>query len=183
MNRKDIVDSISLNIQNKHTVNHMLSAEAIMRALARYLGEDEEEWGLTGLFHDIDLELVENDFNRHGILGADIARDMGATEAMCHAILCHNEVHGIPRDSLLDKALFCADPLTGLIVASALVRPDKKLAGVDIKSLRKRFKEKRFAAGADREQIALCHEIGMELEDFLSLGLKAMQETAPQLGL
>ena len=161
----------------------MLATEAIMRTLARHLGEDEEEWGLTGLFHDIDLELVEGDFNRHGKVGASMAREMGATDTMCHAILCHNEVHSIPRDSLLDKALFCSDPLTGLIVASALVRPDNKLAGVDIKSLRKRFKEKRFAAGANREQIALCSEIGIELEDFLSLGLKAMKEIAPQLGL
>ena len=92
-------------------------------------------------------------------------------------------MHDIPRETLLDKALFCADPLTGLIVAAALVRPDKKLASVEAKSVRKRYKEKSFAAGASREQIALCSEIGLELDEFFELGLAAMQGIASDLGL
>ena len=102
---------------------------------------------------------------------------------MVHAILCHNEVHGIPRETKLDKALFCADPLTGLIIAAALVSPDKKLAGLEAKSVRKRFKEKSFAAGANREQISQCSQIGIELDEFIELGLKAMQGIAANLGL
>ena len=183
MTREEALDSIKANIENQNTMKHMLATEAIMRALARRFGEDEEEWGLTGLLHDIDMELTEGDMSTHSKLGADLARELGASEAMAHAILCHNEAHGIPMESKLDKALCCADPLTGLIVATALVRPDKKLAGVEAKSLRKKFKEKSFAAGANREQIAGCSELGVELDEFLALGLEAMKGIAPQLGL
>jgi len=181
--REEALDSIKANIENENLLKHMLATEAIMRALARRLGEDEEEWGLTGLLHDIDMELTEGDMNTHSKLGADLARELGASEAMAHAILCHNQTHGIPTETKLDKALYCADPLTGLIVAAALVRPDKKLAGVEVRSVRKRFKEKSFAAGASREQISQCTELGLELDQFLELGLEAMKEIADDLGL
>jgi putative nucleotidyltransferase with HDIG domain len=183
VDREEALDSISANIENKNTIKHMLATEAIMRALARRFGEDEEEWGLTGLLHDIDMELTEGDMSTHSTLGADLVREMGASETMAHAILCHNETHGIPLETRLDKALYCADPLTGLIIAAALVRPDKKLAGVEAKSVRKRFKEKSFAAGASREQISQCTELGLELDEFLELGLEAMKEIADDLGL
>jgi putative nucleotidyltransferase with HDIG domain len=181
--RKEVLDSIKANIENKNTIKHMLATEAIMRALAKRFGEEEEEWGLTGLVHDIDMELTEGDMSTHSRLGADLVRELGASEAMARAVLCHNEAHGIPRESRLDKALFCADPLTGLITAAALVRPDKKLAGVEAKSVRKRFKEKSFAAGANREQIAQCADLGLELDEFIALGLEAMKGIAPSLGL
>ncbi len=183
MIRKEVIDSINENVENKNLVKHMLATEAILRALARRLGEDEEEWGLTGLLHDIDVELTGGDMSSHSKLGADLAKELGASEAMVHAILCHNEAHGVPRETKLDKALFCVDPLTGLITAAALVRPDKKLAGLEAKSVIKRFKEKSFAAGANREQISLCSEIGLELGKFIELGLTAMQEISSDLGL
>jgi putative nucleotidyltransferase with HDIG domain len=183
MTREEALDSVRANVENENLVKHMLATEAIMRALARRFGEDEEEWGLTGLLHDIDVELTEGDMSSHSKLGADLAKEMGASEAMAQAILCHNEAHGVPVETKLDKALFCADPLTGLITAAALVRPDKKLASVEAKSVRKRFKEKSFAAGASREQIARCSELGLELDEFIGLGLKAMQGIAPELGL
>jgi len=181
--RKEVLDSINENVENKNLVKHMLATEAILRALAKRLGEDEEEWGLTGLLHDIDVELAGGDMSSHSKLGADLAKELGASEAMAHAILCHNEAHGVPRETKLDKALFCVDPLTGLITAAALVRPDKKLAGLGAKSVIKRFKEKSFAAGANREQISLCSEIGLELGEFVELGLTAMQEISSDLGL
>jgi len=183
MTRKEVLESIKANVENQNLVKHMLATEAIMRALAKRLGEDEEVWGLTGLLHDIDVELTEGDMSSHSKLGADLARELGASETIAHAILCHNEAHGIPRETKLDKALFCADPLTGLIIAAALVRPDKKLAGLEASSVIKRFKEKSFAAGANREQIALCSEIGLELDEFIELGLVAMQGIAADLGL
>ena len=183
MTREEALDSIKTNVENKNLVKHMLATEAIMRALARRLGEDEEEWGLTGLLHDIDVELTEGDMNTHSKLGADLVREMGASEEIAHAVLCHNEAHGVPLETKLDKALFCADPLTGLITAGALVRPDKKLAGLEAKSVRKRFKEKGFAAGANREQIATCGELELELDEFIELGLEAMKKVAPSLGL
>jgi putative nucleotidyltransferase with HDIG domain len=183
LTREEALDSIKANVESENLIKHMLATEAIMRALANRLGEDEEEWGLTGLLHDIDMELTEGDMKIHSTLGADLARELGASEAMAHAILCHNEAHGIPLETKLDKALFCADPLTGLIIAAALVRPDKKLAGVEFKSLKKKFKEKSFAAGAKREQIARCTELGLELDEFLELGLGAMKGISPSLGL
>jgi putative nucleotidyltransferase with HDIG domain len=161
MDREEALDSVKTNVENENLLKHMLATEAIMRALARRFGEDEEKWGLTGLLHDIDVELTEGDMSSHSKLGADLAKEMGASEDMAHAILSHNETHGIPLETKLDKALFCADPLTGLITAAALVRPDKKLSSVEVKSVRKRFKEKSFAAGASREQIASCSELGL----------------------
>jgi putative nucleotidyltransferase with HDIG domain len=182
LNRDEILDSIHGNVQDRNMIKHMLATEAIMRALARKLGEDEQEWGLTGLLHDIDVELVEGDMSSHGRLGSDLAREMGANETMAHAILCHNEAHGVPLETKLDKALFCADPLSGLITAAALVRPDK-LSGLASKSVMKRFREKSFAAGVDRQQVAKCQEIELELEEFVALGITAMQGIASQLGL
>ena len=183
MNREKALDSIKANVENKNLVKHMLATEAIMQALARHFGEDEEEWGLTGILHDIDVELTGGDMNSHGKLGADMASDLGASENTAHAILCHNERHGVACETKLDKALFCVDPLTGLITAAALVRPDKKLGSVEVRSVRKRFKEKSFAAGANREHIARCSEIELELDEFIELGLAAMQGIAADLGL
>jgi len=183
MTRDEALASVKANVENENLIKHMLATEAIMRALAQRLEEDKKEWGLTGLLHDIDVELTEGDMSSHSKLGADLTRELGGTEAMARAILCHNEAHGIPRETELDKALFCADPLTGLITAAALVRPDKALADLEAKSVRKRFKEKGFAAGANREQIAQCSELGLELDEFIELGLAAMQEIAPDLGL
>ena len=182
LNRDENLDSIQGNVQEKNMIKHMLATEAIMRALARKLGEDEEEWGITGLIHDIDMELVDGDMSSHSKLGADIAKELGANEAMAHAILCHNEAHGVPRETKLDKALFCADPLSGLITTASLVRPDK-ISGLTTKSVMKRFHEKRFAAGVKREQVAQCQEIGLELEDFISLAIEAMQRIASELEL
>ncbi|MDD5038983.1 MAG: HDIG domain-containing protein [Dehalococcoidales bacterium] len=183
MNREEALDAVRASVENENLVKHMLATEAVMRFLARRLREDEMEWGLTGLLHDIDVELTEGDMKSHSRLGADLVREMGGTEAMARAILCHNQVHNVPLETKLDKALYCADPLTGLITAAALVRPDKKLAGVEAKSIKKRFKEKGFAAGANREQIAHCSYFGLELDEFIELGLKAMLEITPELGL
>ncbi len=183
MNREEALDSVKANVENENLVKHMLATEAIMRALAKSFGEDGKEWGLTGLLHDIDVELTEGDMENHGKLGADLVRELGASEAMVHAILCHNERHGVSLETKLDKALFCTDPLTGLITAAALVRPDKKLAGLEAKSVKKRFKERGFAAGANREQIALCSEMGLELDEFIELGLAAMKGISADLGL
>jgi putative nucleotidyltransferase with HDIG domain len=183
MKREEALSSIEANVENKNLIKHMLATEAIMMTIARRLGDDEYEWGLTGLLHDIDVELTGGDMNTHSKLGADLVREMGASEAMAHAVLCHNEAHGVPRETNLDKALFCADPMTGLITAAALVRPDKKLAGVEVKSIKKRFKEKSFAAGASREQIATCSELGFELDDFFALSLEAMKGISEELGL
>ena len=183
MNRKEVLTSVKANVENENLLRHMLTTEAIMRALARNLGEDEEEWGLTGLLHDIDVELTEGDMSNHSKLGADLARELGASEAMAHAILCHNPVHGVPPETKLDKALFCADPLAHLIMSSAQVYPDKKLANLEAGSVKKRFNEESFAAEVDRQRVTQCSQIGLDLDQFIELGLTAMQEIAGSLGL
>ncbi len=183
MEREKALTAIKEKVKNENLVKHMLATEAIMRALARHFGENEDEWGLTGLLHDIDVEMTAGDMSVHSRMSADMAREMGASDAIAHAILCHNERHGVTFETRLDKTLFCVDPLTGLITAAALVRPNKDLAGLEAKSVRKRFKEKSFAAGANREHIARCSEIGLELDEFIELGLVAMRGIASDLGL
>jgi putative nucleotidyltransferase with HDIG domain len=183
MNRKEALESVRANVENQNLVKHMLATEAIMIALARHLGGDEKEWGLAGLLHDIDVELTEGDMSSHSKLGADLARDLGASEAVANAILCHNVTHGVLPETNMEKALICADPLTGLIIAATLVLPDRKLASLKAQSVRKRFKEKGFAAGASREQISRCRDIGLELDEFIEIGLEAMKGIAYQLGL
>lgn len=184
MDREDVLASVKENVTNPNLIKHMLAAEAVMKALAQKLGENEHEWGLTGLLHDIDIELTKGDMQTHSQLGADLAHELGASDAMAHAILAHNETHGVPLETKLDKAMICADPLTGLITAAALIRPDKKLAGVTLESIKKRFKEARFAAGVNREQISACSVLlGLSLDEFIQTGLTAMQDIAAELGL
>ncbi len=183
MTREEVLDSIQANVENRNLIKHMLATEAIMRAMARRFGADEEEWGMAGLLHDIDVELTAGDMRSHSKLGADLAQEMGASNAVARAILCHNTAHGVPCETKMERALLCADPMTGLITAAALVRPDKKLAGVEAKSIKKRFKEKSFAAGADRQQIAGCSQVELELDQFIKLSLQAMKGIAEELGL
>ena len=183
MNRGEALNFVRANVRNNNLIKHMLAAEAIMRALAKRLGEDEEEWGLTGLLHDIDIELIGDNFADHGRRGADLAAEEGVPPEVCHAIMCHNTTNEVPCETMLDKALICTDPLTGLIMAGALIRPDRKLEGLTVESLLKRFGEKRFAAGAIREQIASCKDIGLSLEEFIGIGLEAMKGIAADIGL
>ncbi|MFC1903621.1 HD domain-containing protein [Chloroflexota bacterium] len=183
MNREEALESVKANVESGDQIKHMLATEAIMRALARRLGEDEGKWGLTGLVHDIDIELIEGDMNSHSKLGADLVREMGASEAVTHAVLCHNWRHGIPCETKLDKALLCSDAVSKLIMAVATARPDKKLAGVEVESVSGGFKKKSFAVEADRQRIEACRELGIELEDYLELGLVAMKGIAEKLGL
>ena len=132
MDRTEALAAIRARVQNENLIKHMLATEAIMRTLARRFHQDEDEWGITGLIHDVDVELTQKEPQNHSKPGADLAREMGASESMCHVVLCHNEAHGVPCETLLDKALFCTDPLTGLITAGALIRQEKSLAGLSL---------------------------------------------------
>lgn len=183
MNREEAMGLIQEKVENINLIRHMLATEAVLRALARRLGEDEEKWGLTGLLHDVDMELTGANLDTHSRVGAKLLRDMGLPEEVAHAVLCHNPAHHILPESRLDKALYAADPITGLITAVALVRPDKKLAQVEVRSVKKKFKEKGFAAGVNREQIETCRELGLALDDFIALSLEAMKGIASDIGL
>lgn len=170
-------------VDNKNLINHMIAVEAVMKGLADHFGEDRELWGLAGLLHDIDYEQTKEDPNLHSLKSAEILTEMGLPEEVVQAVKVHNYVHGIPRRTLLDKALYAADPVSGLVVAGALVRPDKKLASVEQEYLVRKFGEKAFARGANRDQIMTCTEIGIELDEFLGIALKSMQEIAQDIGL
>ncbi|ABZ83256.1 hdig domain protein, putative [Heliomicrobium modesticaldum Ice1] len=168
---------------NRNLFNHMLACEAVMGALAQRFGADEAKWRLAGLLHDIDYDQTKDDPLRHSQVGADILAEAGYPDDVVYAVRVHNDVHGLPRLSRMDKALYAVDPLTGLIVAGALIKKEKDVRLIDTDFLLKRFKEKSFARGARRDQIEACSEIDLSLEVFISIGLEAMQAIAPELGI
>ncbi len=172
------------NVKNTNLRKHILAVEAVMRRLAVRLGEDEEKWGLAGLLHDIDYETTKDSPDRHSMVGAEMLEEAGLDLEIVEAVRAHNDHHGLPRETLMAKALHAADPLTGLIVAGALVNPAKKLSAIDTRFITNRFGEKAFARGARREpMLAAKAELGLELEEFVGLGLEAMQGIADELGL
>jgi putative nucleotidyltransferase with HDIG domain len=181
MTREYAVKLVRERLKNNNLFKHSLATEACLKELSIKLGEDTEKWGLTGLLHDIDYEETQNQPLKHGIIGAEFLQKMGIDDDIVHAIRVHAG-HDTPM-SKLDWALFAADPLTGLIVASALMHPEKKLNALDMDFVLRRFREKRFAAGANREQIQTCSNIGMEPGDFIEVCLRGMQNIADQLGL
>jgi putative nucleotidyltransferase with HDIG domain len=181
MTRDEALQMVKEKVSNKNLQKHMLATEAVMRLLARRMGEDEALWGLAGLLHDLDYDQTVNDFPKHGLLTAEMLEKTDVPEQAIYAIKSHPG--HFPRKSALDKALYAVDPVTGLIVAAALMHPTKKLKNVDTDFVLRRFKEKRFAAGADRDQIRSCSELGFDLEDFVSLSLEAMQGIHQELGL
>jgi len=128
--REEALELVKSNVANKNLINHMLAAEFIMRALAERFTQDPEKWGLAGLLHDIDYDSTYTDMQKHSKVGAQMLKEAGVAEDICHAVLVHNDAHGVPRESMMDKALHAVDPLTGLIVAAALVMPGKKLGDI-----------------------------------------------------
>lgn len=183
MHREIAITELKKHVKNKNLLKHMYACEAVMRELACHFGEDEDKWALAGLLHDIDYEATKDDPERHSILGAEMLEDMGLPQDIIYAVKVHNEVHGLSRNSLMDKALYAIDPVTGLIVAGVLISPDKQIEPIDVDFLVKRFNEKSFARGANRQQIATCSELGLSLEQFLGLSLEAMKKIKTELGL
>jgi hypothetical protein len=161
----------------------MLAVEAIMRKLANNLGEDEDLWGLTGLLHDIDFEETKDYPERHGLKAIELLRG-DVPEDVLRAIKAHNhEYTGVEPETTMEKALVASDALSGLLVACALVMPSKKMSEVKIKTIKKKFKDKDFARGADRSRISLCEDIGLTREKFFEIGLEALKGISQQLGL
>lgn len=169
---------------------HMIESEAIMRALAKRFGEDEEQWGIIGLLHDIDWDLTKENSSEHCVKAEGILKEAGATDFLIETIQSHGYgMEGIPafkdkvRETKLQHSLVAAETLTGLIIATALMQPDKKLASVKLSSLKKKFKSKSFAARCNRDLIAECEKAGVPLDEFLELGLMALQGVSDKLGM
>lgn len=166
----------------------MLSVEAAMRAYARRFGEDEERWGLAGLLHDFDYERWPNASHspteEHPAHGVNILRGRGYPEDVLQAILGHANYSGVPRETRMAKTLFAVDELTGLVTATALVRPSKSIAEVDARSVRKKMKDKAFARGVSRDDVLLgAQELGVDLDEHIQFVIDAMKEQAAELGL
>jgi putative nucleotidyltransferase with HDIG domain len=181
--RKDALKLVEEKIENVNLRKHMWCTEACLRALAPRFDADAEVWGMAGLLHDVSYEDAERsggDMHLHAQMGADLAAGQGLPAEGTQAIKAH--AGGISRETDLDKVLYAVDPLTGLIVAVALMHPER-LGGLQAKSVLKRFKDKRFAAGADRDQICTCEEFGMELDEFVSVCLEAIRGIRGELGL
>ncbi len=193
-NRENAYNLITEMLQNKNLQKHGLAVEAIMRALCSYLKEkhpelpiaefNSEEWGIVGLLHDGDYELVEKNPEKHTLVMEEKLRPLGVSERIINGIKAHHNVAKPNRENLMEKAVYCADELAGLITACALVQPEKKISSVTLESVLKKFKQANFAAGANREQIRACEtELEIPLEKFIEISLLAMQNISNELGL
>lgn len=163
---------------------HSLATEIIMRKIAQRKGENEELWGIAGLLHDLDFEETKDDMPNHTLKTEEILKQKGVSKEIVDAIKGHNaENLGYERERSIDHALTCAECITGMVIATTLVYPDKKLASVKPKSILKRMKQKEFARSVNREYIKECEKIGIPLEEFAELSLNAMREISDELGL
>lgn len=183
MNRDAAWELLTEYTQNPSLIKHALAVEATMRALARKYGADEEEWGLVGLLHDFDYERYPQ-LPDHPLEGGKILREKGYPEHVIHAIGSHALPERFPRNTLLDKAIFAADELSGFVVAVTLVRPSKSLAEVNVVAVRKKLKDKRFAAGVNRQDVedgAAALEV--PLDEHIAFVIEALRAVAADLGL
>jgi putative nucleotidyltransferase with HDIG domain len=185
MDRAEALELLKACVKNENLVRHCIASEAVMRALAARLGADTELWGLAGLLHDLDAELTAGDLSRHTLEAERILKEKGLPESLIEAVKLHNEAAhgGKKRSEAFHRALAAGETVTGLITATALVYPDRKLASVKASSVVKRMKDKRFAASVDRAIILECEALGLSLGDFVELSLAAMRAVAPELGL
>jgi putative nucleotidyltransferase with HDIG domain len=181
--REESISLLKQYIKNEKMFAHCLAYEAVMRALAKRFGEDECVWGAAGLLHDIDVEITNADMKVHGLKAVEILAEKGYPAELIEAVKMHNEeAAGTARSEKFHHALAAGETITGLIFATALVYPDKKLSSVKPKSITKRMKEKIFAASVKRENILECEKIGIPLDEFAQLSLKAMQDISGELG-
>lgn len=187
ISRDKAIKILNTHLKNKNLFRHCLAVEAAMKSLAKYFREDEERWGLVGLLHDGDWEETKDNPHLHTLMMVEWLKNAGENDQeIIEAILSHNYSHtkSNPPKNKMEWALYTADELTGLIVAIALVMPDKKLKSVSVESVLKKFPSKSFAAGVNREQIKLCQEkLDIELPQFIEIVLSGMKNIAQEIGL
>lgn len=183
ISRQAALELLHQNIEAENMIKHCLASEAVLRAIARHIGENKDEYGIAGLLHDIDVEITAADPKTHGPYAANILNGL-VTDEMLDAIVMHNEMAtGKERSTKFQHALAAGETITGLITATTLVYPDKKLASVKPKSVTKRMKQKAFAASVKRENILECEEIGIPIDEFAELSVNAMRKISDELGL
>lgn len=183
MTRDEALAIVREYVENENLIKHMLSVEAAMRFYAEKYGEDTEAWGLLGLLHDFDWE-IHPTLEEHPVKGAPILRERGVDEEIIQDIISHGVDTGVPRDTLRRKALMACDEITGLVTAVALVRPSRSLLDLSVKSVKKKWKDKSFAAGTNRDEMEVAAaEFGVELWEHVENVILAMRRIAPELGL
>ena len=183
LTRDEAYTLLKAHISAENMLKHSIASEAVLRAIAQRLGENEEEYGIAGLLHDIDVEITKADPFTHGPFAENILKGK-ISDAAIDAIVMHNEVAtGKERTTRFQHALAAGETITGLITATTLVYPDKKIASVNPKSVTKRMKQLAFAASVKRENILECEKIGIPLDEFATLAVAAMQKISNELGL
>lgn len=183
MEREEALAIVNEYVENINLVRHMLAVEAAMRFYANKMGEDVEQWGLAGLLHDFDWE-IHPTLEQHPQDGEPILRERGVPDVVVRAIQSHADHTGIPRETVMEKALYACDEITGLITAVTLVRPSKSIHDVKLKSVKKKWKNLAFAAGANREEMEQsAADFGVELWEHVGNVVEAMQGAADDLGL
>jgi putative nucleotidyltransferase with HDIG domain len=181
MDRGEALALVREKAEKETTVRHLISVEGVMRALARRLGEDEDTWALTGLFHDLDQDQTHEDPERHANMAAGWLREAGVDERIVNGVLAH--AHERYRTDRMSQAIVHADAVAGLLVAAALVRPEKA-NGMKVSSVKKKLKEKAFAPGVNRDEILEVEDrLGISLDDFLATGIEGLQSVASEIQL
>lgn len=182
--RNEALALLTEYIKTPNIIKHLLATEAQMRALAKKFGQDEETWALAGLLHDLDWDMTKSEPQRHSLIAEKMLTEKGLEPEIVSAIKIHNYLHGITPQTLLEKALYCSEMMTGFVVAVALVQPSKKLADVTVEKIMKKYKEKSFGAGAKREIMDLAPEyLGISVQELAQITLKAMQDIHDDLAL
>lgn len=181
MTREEALNVVRKHVKNQNLVKHMIATESVMRALAKRLGYDEELWGLAGLLHDVDYDITKDEPEKHGLVSTELLSKFNLPIEVLNAIKAHSGKKEL--ETAMERALYASDPLTGLVVAAALIKPEKKLDAIDTQFVLNRFKEKSFARGANREQIRSIENLGLSLEEFIEIALNAMKSVAPEIGL
>lgn len=183
MTRNQALSIVRQYVKNENLVRHMLAVEAAMAAYAQKFGQEEQRWRIAGLLHDFDWE-IHPTLDEHPQKGSDILRSHDVDEDMIQTILSHADHTGVPRDTLIRKALFACDEITGLITTTALVRPSKTLSDVELKSIQKKWKDKAFARGVNRQDVETgAQDLGVDLWDHVQIVLNAMKGISDDLGL
>lgn len=179
--RDESIELVKKHVKNKNLVHHMIGVGAIMKGLAENFGEDQNLWEIVGILHDIDYESYGEDFANHGAKSAEMVKDLLPEEGII-AIMSHNPLTGHIPESRFEISLLATDAISGLIVANALVRPNK-MEGMKAKSIKKRMKDKSFARQVSRENVMKCEQIGLQLNEFATIAIDAMTSVAEEIGL
>ena len=184
MNRNEALNLLKKYVKNEKMIAHCISSEAVLKTVAKHLNQDEEKWALAGLLHDIDVEVTNGNPLTHALEAENILKPLGFDSEIIDAIKMHNEqATGLPRTTVFQHALACCETITGLITATTMVYPDKKVTSVKPSSVVKRMKEKHFAASVSRENILECEKIGIPLPQFAEMEIKAMCTVSEEIGL